>query len=128
MPTNSERALGVKPMPDKDRPIDELFRIAALEYAEADSAWYLMDKLRSATLERMKSKLVEKHGDMPDNKVTRLVKSSDDWFSYNTEMGELKRRANFAEAEKESLRMRERRMDREAWDGRSERKMGRSST
>lgn len=128
MATNSERALGAKQMPDKDRPIDELFRLAAHEFAEADSAWYLMDKLRSATLERMKSKLIEANGDMADNKVTRLVKSSDDWFNYNKEMGEFKRRANFAEAEKESLRMRERRMDREAWDGRSERKMGRSST
>lgn len=92
----SERALA-QSVPKSERPISELFRLAGLEYADLNAAASLKEELRTATLARWKQEVVlESGGNMPDNKAERIVKSSERWVEYNTDMVEQRRLADRA--------------------------------
>ena len=127
-PTASQRAIGVTEMPEKEHSLVEQFRIVSKQHAEADAEWYFMAEFKTAMLETMKSNIIADRGDMPDNKAERLVKSGPDWKDWVQKMADAKKHANLLRAQMDWIKMKERALDREHWDGRSERKMGRSAT
>ena len=127
MSSTSQRAIGVREMPEHEQPISEKFRIVALQYVDADGAASLMEELKTTTLEKMKTALIGKSGDMADNKAERLVKSGDDWEAYIKDMVSARTKANKLKLQLEYLRMVERQEDRENWAQRSERRMGRAT-
>jgi hypothetical protein len=48
----------------------------AKQWAQADAAANLLEETKSADLEQRKSEIIAERGDMPDNKVERLVRGS----------------------------------------------------
>ena len=123
-----ERGEPMTTIPEREQPLSEQFRIVARQHVEVDGAASLMEELKTATLEQMKTKLIAEKGDMPDNKAERLVKSSEDWQNYIREMVALRTRASKLKAQREYLRMKERERDSSEWAQRTERKMGRTTT
>lgn len=102
----SERAsAGIKPIPEKDRPLSEEFRLAAKEWVDLDSAASLLEELRTTVLEQKKSEYILRHGEMADNKVERIVKSSSDWEKYLRDMVEARKKANLAKVKLEWTRL-----------------------
>lgn len=127
--TISDRArASIKNVPEKDQPLVEQFRIVAKQYAEAESEWYFMSEFKSAMLEQMKSNLIARQGEMPDNRAERIVKSGIEWEDWVRKMADAKKASLLLRMQLDYLKMKERHLDREHWDGRSERKMGRTAT
>ena len=126
--TISQRAAGIKEMPESERSISEQFRLVALRYVDADGAASLLEEMKTTALEQRKSDLIAERGDMPDNKAERLVKSGKSWADYICEMVEARTKANRLKLQLEYLRMKEREQDRVSWLQRTEYKMGRSAT
>ena len=129
MATNSQRAIGIKSIPDSERDLAEQFRIAAEEWADLDAAAFMLSETKTTVLEELKHKYVREKGEMADNKCERLVKATvPGWREFLREMTEARRKANMAKATLDYLRVKERQIDRGSWDQRTERRMGRSST
>lgn len=113
---------------EHERPISELFRLAAEEYADAETAADLLDEMKTTTLEQMKSRVIAEKGDMADNRAERIVKSGQDWTDYIMKLVESKSAARRLKLKLEYWRIREREIERDAWRQRTEMKMGRSTT
>jgi hypothetical protein len=93
-------------VPKRERPISEEFRLVALSYVDADAAASLMEELRTATLEKMKSEIIAAaDGPMPENKAERFAKSSPDWDSYIKDMCGHRAKATKLKLQLEFLRM-----------------------
>lgn len=122
------KTIKLQEVAQSERHITEEFRLAALEYVEADAAATLLEELKTATLAQMKSALIVDRGEMPDSRADRIVRSGADWKEYVEKMVEARAKANKLKLELEWIRMRERMQDRESWLQRSERRMGRSVT
>jgi len=99
----SQRAMSA--IPKHEQPISEQFRIVAKQWVDADSAASLLEELKTTTLERMKSDLIERDGPMPDNTATRLAKCSADWEQYIREMCKHRADANRLKVQMEYIRM-----------------------
>lgn len=118
----------ISELPESERPITEEFRLAALEYIDADAAAQLLEELKTATLAQLKSALIVDRGEMPDSRADRIVRSGPDWKEYIERMVQARSVANKAKLKLEWIRMRERMQDRDSWLQRTERRMGRSVT
>lgn len=101
----SQRA--VASLPKNEQPISEQFRIVAKQWCDADAAASLMEELKTTTLEKLKSRLLEA-GPMADNTATRLAKSHPDWDQYIREMCKHRADANRLKCQMEYIRMRHR--------------------
>ena len=87
--SNSDRALArLAPhqLPDREQPLSEQFRIVGLQWHDAHAAASLMEEMKTTTLEKMKTTLIQERGDMPDNRAERIVKASPDWEKYIRDM------------------------------------------
>ena len=120
----SERTRGVTEMPERERPISEQFRIVARQWVEADKAASILEESKSAVL----SQMMLKEGDMPVSKAEMRVKGSAEWQDYLDKMVCARSDANLRKVQMDYLKMKEREADREDWNARSERKMGRQAT
>lgn len=127
--TISERATArISEMKPAEMPIAEQFRIVAKQYSKAHSEWYFMSEFKASMLAKMKTDLMAKDGKMPDNHAERIVRSSEDWMTWVREMADLKGKESLLKGQMDYLRMKERQIERDYWAGRTEHKMGRSST
>jgi hypothetical protein len=108
--STTEQALraAMHTMPAKEQPISEQFRIVAKQWCDADAAASLMEELKTTTLEKMKSDLIERDGPMPDNTATRLAKCNSEWTDYLTQMCKHRAEANRLKCQMEYIRMRHR--------------------
>ena len=109
-------------MPERERPISEQFRIVARQWVADDEAASILEESKSAVL----SQMMLKQGDVPVSKAEMRVKGSSEWQDYLDKMVSARAAANLRKVQLDYLRMRERKEDREAWNERTERKMGRS--
>jgi hypothetical protein len=105
--SNAERALraAMHTVPAKEQPISEQFRIVAKQWCDADAAASLMEELKTTTLEKMKSDLIERNGPTPDNTATRLAKCNSEWTDYITQMCKHRAEANRLKCQMEYLRI-----------------------
>jgi len=125
MSTISERArAGVTEMPERERPISEQFRVVAKQWVDDDKAASILEESKSAVL----SQMMLKEGDIPVSKAEMRVKGSAEWQDYLDKMVNARADANLRKLHMDYLRMKEREADREDWNARSERKMGRQTT
>lgn len=108
-------------MPETERPISELFRVAAKEWVEADKLANLAEELKSAKL----SEMILRDATLSINRAEAQAKASTEWREYIDDMVSKRSAANLARVKVEWLRMRERELDRADWAQRTERKMGR---
>lgn len=84
-----------------DRPLSELYRLAAEEHADLDAAAAMLEEMKTATLSQWKLE----YGDIADNKAEKLVKASEKWRAYIRDMIEARRKANRAKAQMEYWRI-----------------------
>lgn len=125
MSSISERAkAGVTEMPERERPISEQFRIVARQWVDDDKAASILEESKSAVL----SQMMLKEGEIPVSKAEMRVKGSAEWQEYLDKMVSARAAANLRKVQLDYLRMKEREADREDWNARSERKMGRQAT
>lgn len=107
MTTNSAMAIGasgVTEMPERERPLSEQFRIVALQYADAHSAANLLEELKTTTLEKIKTGIMDQHKkafpdasvreSMSENRAERIAKCSPQWDEYIREMCGLRAKAD----------------------------------
>lgn len=83
-------------------PISELYRLAAMEWADMDNAARMLEEGKTTFLAQRKTAL----GDIADNKAEKEVKSSDEWSNYIKAMVRAKTAANKARIEMDYLKMR----------------------
>ncbi len=101
----SNAARAVANLPAREQPISEQFRIVARQWVDADAAASLLEELKTTTLEKMKSDLIAREGDMADNKAERMTKCTDEWSTYLREMCEHRAKAQRLKVQLEYLRM-----------------------
>lgn len=126
--TISQRALGPKDMPERERSIAEQYRLKAIEYVKAAREAWLLEDLKTSTLEMHKISYMTGKEKITDAAAERVVKSSDAWRYHVTGIVDAKARAEGLRQELEAIRLHEREIDRRAWNARVERNMGRSVT
>ena len=84
-----------------DTPISERFRLAAMEWADLDSAARMLDEGKTTYLAQQKALL----GDIPDSHAEKQVKAGDPWANYIKTMVRAKTQANKARVEVDYIRM-----------------------
>lgn len=102
-----------------DVPISEQYRLAALEWAELDSAARMLEEGKTTYLAQQKALL----GDIADNKAEKEVKASKPWADYIKTMVRAKTAANKARAEMDFLKMKFSEWQSAEANARQERKM-----
>lgn len=83
------------------RPQSEVYREAAMRWADLDAAARMLEESKSAVL----SRLMSDHGDIPVSKAELKVKASDYWHDYIDKMVRAKTAANKARIEMEFAKM-----------------------
>lgn len=132
MQTNSQRALGVQEMPERERPISELYRIAGDEWVKAKKQRDLLKGLKDTTLEREKRSLIDEARDMGErmSKVDAesIVKASADWEKYIRALVDAEEATESAWVKCQELEMRFSEWQSAEANARRERNMGRQAT
>lgn len=82
-------------MPKRERPLSEQFRLIALEYADAEAAACVLEELKTTTLEKLKSDIIDRAEEkMPESRAERLAKCSAEWDIYVRQMCDARAKAN----------------------------------
>ncbi len=93
-------------MPEKDKPISELYRLAALDYADAYSAWYLMSEMKATQLAGLKQYEMDMDPTLTAAKAEHKARNRLDWIEYIKTMAENNRNRLKAAALMKSIDMR----------------------
>jgi len=73
----------IKEMPEHERPLSERYRIAANAWVQADHEARFQEEIKTSRFETMKTRLLaEATEPMAENKLERIVKSSDEWRDF----------------------------------------------
>ncbi len=89
-------------MDGSNQPPSELYRLAAKQWVDLDSAARLLEETKSAVLSQRQKAL----GDMPAAHSEREVKASLEWADYIKRMVDARTAANLAKVRMEWCRMR----------------------
>jgi len=97
-PSISQRALGITDMPERERPVAEVFRLKGEEWAEAASDAYIAEKLKDTVYERLRQQVFDealREGEKISlNEAGRRVTMSEAWEQHIIEVGQKKRKAD----------------------------------
>lgn len=85
-----------------DLPWSEQYRIAAEEWADAESAAQLLEDMKSVVMAQRQSQM----GDIPVNRAEQAVKASKSWEEYVQSTVDARQKANKAKVRVEYLKMR----------------------
>lgn len=106
-PSISQRALGITEMPEKERPVAEVFRLKAEEWAEADARAYFADKMRDTVYERLRQTMfdqaVAEGKKISLNEAGRLVTMSEAWESHLHKVAKARQQANQLWGERKAI-------------------------
>lgn len=119
----SERAIGVRELPARDRPISEQFRLVAREWADQENAAHILEELKTTTLEQRKSIIIAANPGLAENKAERLAKASPEWEQYIRSMCEARGKANLLRQKMKYIEMRHREWIAGDANARAERKL-----
>jgi hypothetical protein len=89
-------------MSRRNEPVSELYRIAAIAWADQDAAARMLEEGKTTYLAQRKAAL----GDIPDSRAETQVKASEEWADYIKKMVRAKTQANKARIEMEFMKMR----------------------
>lgn len=132
MSSISERAIAPREMPERDRPISELFRIAGDSWVAAKKKRDLLKGLKDTFLERRKRQLIEDARDagerMSKVDAESIVKCSDEWEKYIEGLVEAEEVTESAWVKCQELEMRYGEWQSAEANARKERQMGRQAT
>jgi hypothetical protein len=127
----SQRALGVKDMPERERPISELFRIAGVKFLAARKAFKTLDDTEKVRLARLKQKYIDqcraidRAAKITDAAAERHVFISEEWEEYLLHKIELDSAMGLCKLEMDELKMRHEEKRERSADNRSERYLSR---
>lgn len=113
-------------MPEHERPIHELYRLASDEWAECDAAHYALDNLRTALIADIVLEEIAKGCAV--GRAEHVARASVKHKEHVREAADLKRRANQARGRMESLKMQFAYWNSADANQRVERKMARQAT
>lgn len=85
-----------------DMPISEQYRLAALDWVDADSAARILEGSKSAIV----AQWVNDYGDIPVSRAEAKVKASDDYLRLIEDVENARTKANKLKVQVEYLRMR----------------------
>ena len=103
-----------------DKPLSELYRMAAEEWVDLDHSARLLEDTKSSIL----AQWMTDHGDIPVSRAEAKVKASDDWLRLVEDTVTARTKANKAKIQCDYLRMRfSEEVSREA-TSRAERRIG----
>jgi hypothetical protein len=89
--STAERATAmVQPLPKRERPLSEQYRLVAKAWVQAEHAASLLEDTKSAVLAQM---MVAK-GDLPVSKAEMLTKASQEWREHLEVIANARREAN----------------------------------
>lgn len=92
MRTSERASASIRPLPEREQPWSEQFRIVAKQWVELDGAARLLEETKTAVLaQKMKSL-----GDMPAAHAEREVKASEEWHEFIKQMVDARTAANLA--------------------------------
>jgi hypothetical protein len=102
------RPIRMKEMPEKERSHAERFRLAGDAWAEAKRQADLLEEMKGPTVEQMKCKLLAKLTEagetkVPEARLEREVKASDEYADYIKGMCFAKERENKAWVERKAV-------------------------
>lgn len=121
----------MKDMPEHERPISELFRIAGDEWVAAKLKRDLIKGLKTTMLERQKRDLIEEARQigtrMTNSEAERTVEMSTEWEQYIRGLAEAERDTEAAWVRCQELDMRFGEWQSREANARKERQMGRSA-
>lgn len=86
----------VSDMADRDKPLDEIIRIAGEEWADLDAAAFLKLESKTAEFSRLVNEHIAANPGIAFNRAESRVKASDQWREYLATMAEMRRSANRA--------------------------------
>lgn len=103
----SERALGITEIPERDRPVAEVFRLKGEEWARADADAYIAEKLKDTVFERLRQSIYDAalmaSEKISLNEAGRRASMSESWEQHVLEIGAKKQRANQLWVERKAI-------------------------
>jgi hypothetical protein len=96
----------VSEMPQREREIDEQWRLAAERWVELNARAELLEDLKSARFSELMQDQFEADAKIAVNRAEIAVKASDEYRQYIEGMVEARRLANQAKADRDELKMR----------------------
>jgi hypothetical protein len=87
-------------------PLYEQYRIAGLEWTDAEAAASLLEDLKSSFLAEMMGNLMDTEPKLAVNRAEQTVKASQEWQDHVTSIVEARKVANRCKVQLEYLRMR----------------------
>ena len=91
-----------QPVPEKDRPLSEQYRIIAKKWVDSEAAAAILEETKSAFLSQRMLAL----GEMPVSKAEMQVKASIEWTEHLDAMVVARKDANLLKVHLEYIRMR----------------------
>ena len=132
MSSISQRALGAKDMPERERPISEQYRIAGDAWVHAKKKRDLIKGLKNTMLERQKRDLIEEARQagnrMTNAEAERIVEMSTEWETYVRGLVEADAETEAAWVKCHEIEMRYGEWQSAEANARKERHMGRQAT
>ena len=132
MTSISQRALGVREIPDREKPISELFRLAGDKWVNAKKKRDLIKGLKDTVLARRKREIIEEARAL-DQRMSKVdaeesVKASPEWEEYIRGLVDAEEMTEAAWVQCQELEMRYGEWQSAEANARKERQMGRQST
>jgi hypothetical protein len=89
-----------------DLPLYEEYRLAALEWVDAEAAASLLEDCKSSFLAEMMGNLMDENPKMAVNRAEQEVKASTEWRDHVTSIIEARKTANRCKVQVDYIRMR----------------------
>lgn len=132
MSSISERAIAPREMPERERPISELFRLAGDSWVAAKKQRDLIKGLKNTMFARRKREIIEEHRQqgikIAKSDAEEMIEASDEWEQYIRGMIEADEATEAAWVKCQELEMRFSEWNSEQANARKERQMGRQAT
>ena len=90
---------------EHDKPISELYRLAAMEHVKAERKARELEEGKSIVISEMMNKLCEEDEKLSQAKAERTAKGSDQYKSYIRRMHDARTEANLRKVDAEVLKM-----------------------
>lgn len=101
MRTSERASASIRPLPEREQPWSEQFRIVAKNWVELDGAARMLEETKTAVLAQKMKQL----GDKPAAHAERDVKASEEWHDFIKQIVEARTAANLAKVKMEYVRM-----------------------
>ncbi len=102
MSTSERASANIRPLPERDQPISEQYRITAKLWVDLDGAARMLESCKEPVL----SQMVKRQGDVAVARAERDAKASPEWADYITKMVDARTAANLKRVQLEYLKMR----------------------